>query len=106
MNSGVTKRQLYLAVYGPGPAWIPGQPTSAQPLREHGRYILDLHGRGQLRLAGPFPNDPGGAVLFEAEDEASASAIVDADPAVTSGIMVCTLRRWEPLDWTEIAGRA
>jgi len=96
---------LYLAVYRPGPAWIKRQPTASQPLREHGRYILNLHLQGRLRLAGGFPDD-GGAAVFEAESDEAAQAIIAADPAVRTGVMECTLRRWSVQDWDEIASRA
>jgi uncharacterized protein YciI len=98
------KEQLYLAIYRPGPAWIEGQPTASQPLREHGRYILDLHARGKLRLAGGFPLD-GGAAAFEADSDAAAQAIVAADPAVIAGVMECSVRRWNVQDWDAIARR-
>ncbi|WP_331067858.1 hypothetical protein [Steroidobacter sp.] len=95
---------LYLAVYRPGPGWIEGQPTASQPLREHGRYILNLHLQGRLRLAGGFPDD-GGAAAFEAESDEAAQAIIAADPAVKSRVMQCTLRRWSVQDWDAIANR-
>ncbi|WP_116807918.1 YciI family protein [Steroidobacter cummioxidans] len=98
------KASLYLAMYRPGPAWIEGQPTASQPLREHGRYILQLHLQGKLRLAGGFPED-GGAAVFEAESDAIAQSIIAADPAVTTGLMECTLRRWNVQDWDAIARR-
>jgi uncharacterized protein len=94
-------RSVYLAVYGPGPKWLPDKPTSAQPLREHGRYMLDLYRAGRLRLAGSFGDESGGAAAFEADDDAAAQAIVDADPAVREGVMVCTLRRWRVVDWSK-----
>lgn len=96
---------LYLAVYRPGPAWIKGQPTASQPLREHGRYILQLHLQGKLKLAGGFPDD-GGAAAFEADSDEAAQAIIAADPAVTAGVMECTLRRWSVQDWEAIALRS
>ena len=94
-------RSLYLAIYRPGPNWLPGKPTSAQPLREHGRYMLRLYREGRLRLAGSFGADPGGAAAFEAEDDAAAQAIVAADPAVTAGVMIGELRRWQVVDWSK-----
>ena len=93
---------LYLAIYRPGPNWLPGKPTSAQPLREHGRYMLGLFRAGRLRLAGSFADESGGAAAFEADDEAAAQAIVDADPAVIDGVMICELRRWRVVDWSKL----
>lgn len=104
-EKGAQKPSLYLAIYRPGPAWIEGQPTASQPLREHGRYILSLHLQGKLRLAGGFPTD-GGAAAFEADSDATAQAIVAADPAVIAGVMECTLRRWNVQDWDAIARRS
>lgn len=93
---------LYLAMYRPGPAWIDGQPTASQPLRDHARYIVQLHVQGKLRLAGGFPLD-GGAAAFEADSDAAAQAVIAADPAVIAGVMECTLRRWNVQDWDAIA---
>lgn len=104
-EQGPKKPNLYLAIYRPGPAWIEGQPTASQPMREHGRYILQLHLQGKLRLAGGFPAD-GGAAAFEAQSDATAQAIIAADPAVTTGLMECTLRRWNVQDWDAIARRS
>ena len=93
---------LYLAIYRPGPNWLPGKPTSAQPLREHGKYMLSLHRAGRLRLAGSFGDEQGGAAAFEADDDAAAQAIVDADPAVVDRVMIAELRRWRVVDWSKI----
>jgi uncharacterized protein YciI len=93
---------LYLAIYRPGPNWLAGKPTSAQPLREHGKYMLSLYRSGRLQLAGSFGDEAGGAAAFEAEDDAAAQAIVDADPAVTAGVMICDLRRWRVVDWSKL----
>lgn len=97
-----TQRPLYLAIYRPGPAWLVGKPTSEQPLREHGRYMLELHKQGRLRFAGGFADNLGGAAAFEAENDDAAQSIVDADPAVISGVMVCTVQRWRLVDWANV----
>jgi uncharacterized protein YciI len=93
---------LYLAIYRPGPNWLPEKPTSAQPLREHGKYMLSLYRSGRLRLAGSFGDEAGGAAAFEAEDDAAARAIVAADPAVTDGVMTAELKRWRVVDWSKV----
>ena len=89
----------YLVVYKPGPAFLPGKPLTEQPLREHGRYMLSLFEAGTLKFAGGFADDSGGALAFEAADEASARAIVQADPAVVSGVFVFELHPWRLVDW-------
>jgi len=93
----------YLCVYRPGSKWLPGKPLSEQPLREHGRYMLDLYRRGIMRLAGRFADGSGGAMLFGADDEASAQAIVAADPAVVAQTFTYELRQWAFVDWEALA---
>jgi uncharacterized protein YciI len=89
----------FLCVYRPGARWLPGKPLAEQPLREHGRYMLELYRRGVMRLAGRFADDSGGAMLFGADDEASAQAIVAADPAVVAQTFTYELRQWAFVDW-------
>ena len=89
----------YLCIYRPGAKWLPGKPLAEQPLREHGRYMLDLYRRGIMRLAGRFADDSGGAMLFGADDDATAQAIVTADPAVVAETFTYELRQWALVDW-------
>jgi uncharacterized protein YciI len=96
----------WLVVYRPGPAWLANRPLSEQPLQEHGRYMLDLHRRGLLRLAGPFADDSGGALVFRAASDRDARAIVEADPAVVERVFAYELRPWKLMPWDEIAARA
>src|SRR5262245_45206246 len=93
----------YLCVYRPGAKWLQGKPLSEQPLREHGRYLLDLYRRGIMRLAGRFADGSGGAMLFGADDDASAQAIVAADPAVVAQTFTYELRQWAFVDWAALA---
>ena len=99
-------RSTYLVIYRAGPSWPSGAPIRALPLREHGRYMLELYRQSVLRFAGSFADDSGGAVMFDAENDAAARAIVDADPAVISGIFTFQLHRWALVPWAEIAKRA
>jgi uncharacterized protein YciI len=95
----------FLCVYRPGAKWLPGKPLSEQPLREHGRYMLDLYRRGIMRLAGRFADGSGGAMLFGADDDASAQAIVAADPAVVAQTFTYELRQWAFVDWEALTQR-
>jgi uncharacterized protein YciI len=101
-----TRQPSYLCVYRPGPRWLPGKPLAEQPLREHGRYMLDLYKRGVMRMAGRFADGSGGAMLFGADDDASAQAIVAADPAVVAETFTYELRQWAFVDWASLAKRA
>jgi uncharacterized protein YciI len=93
------KPKTFLVVYRPGPSWVAGKPLAEQPLKEHGRYMIELYGKGVLKMAGPFLDDSGGAMVFEAASETDAKALVAADPAVAGGIMVADLRPWRIVDW-------
>lgn len=100
---GPKATQTYLVIYRPGPAWIAGKPVSAQPLGEHGRYMLSLYTNRTLKFAGPFTDDAGGAVAFAAESDDAARAVVAADPAVTSRVFVAELHPWGLVDWEQRA---
>ena len=53
---------------------------------EHFEYLKELHTKGGLILAGRCQDGPPGIVVFEAEDEKAAAAIMQNDPAVVAGI--------------------
>jgi uncharacterized protein YciI len=93
---------VYLVVYRPGAKWLAGQPLEAQPLRDHGRYMLTLHREGTLRHAGRFVDGSGGAAVFAAADDAAATAVVKKDPAVVSKVFAYDLRRWVWVDWEKL----
>lgn len=93
---------VYLVVYRPGERWLVGQPLEAQPLRDHGRYMLSLHREGILRYAGRFEDGSGGAAVFAAADDAAAGQVVEKDPAVTSKVFTYDLRRWIRVDWARL----
>src|SRR5262245_1331647 len=95
------KKSTYLVIYRPGPAWIPGKPITEQPLKEHGKYMLSLYKNGALKFAGPFTDNAGGAVVFEAANEDEAKAVVAADPAVASKIFLHELHPWGLVDWEQ-----
>ena len=96
-------KATYLVIYRPGPAWLAGKSVLEQPLKEHGNYMLSLYIKGSMKLAGPFTDDAGGAVLLAVADELEAKAIVAADPAVKSGIFVYEMHPWKLQPWDEFA---
>jgi uncharacterized protein YciI len=95
------QKTTYLVVYKPGPGWIVGKPLSEQPLKEHGQYMMSLYIKGTMKFAGPFLDDTGGALVFEAENNDDARAIVAADPAVRSGIFVTEMHPWRFVNWEQ-----
>jgi len=92
-------KSTFLVVYKPGPKWLTGKPLAEQPLREHGQYMLSLYSKGDLKIAGPFKDDSGGALVLNVADEAAAKSIVVNDPAVVTGVFVYELHPWGLVDW-------
>jgi len=65
----------------------------ARLVGDHYAYLVDLRDRGVLILAGRTQEAVGafGIVIFEADDEAAAHAVVAADPAVAGDVFAATL---------------
>jgi uncharacterized protein YciI len=102
--SSSSARNTYLVVYRRGPSWVDDKPMrEQQSMPEHFLYYLGLHREGQLIAGGGFTDDSGGAAVFEAEDDAAATEIVAADPAIKSKVFRYELQRWKPNPWEEIS---
>jgi uncharacterized protein len=96
-SSHASAAQLFIIIYRPGPAWRVGVPMQEQGLRPHALYLSGLLDAGRLFAAGPFGDEPaGGLVIVRAAGLAEARALMDADPAVVSGLFVGELRPWTP----------
>jgi uncharacterized protein YciI len=88
---------VFAAFYERGPAWDTTKAVMAQPsIREHVAHHEALG--TSLIAAAPFAprgGDPAvGMVVFVAASAADAERWLDQDPAVSSGVMRATLRRW------------
>ena len=70
-----------------------------QPLGEHGRYMLNLFSQGHIKIAGPFSDDSGGAVVLYAANQDEAKNMVMKDPGVISGVFIYELYPWSLVDW-------
>ena len=79
-------REDFIATITPDEAAIMGE--------RHAPYLEGLFEQGVLVLAGPTwgqkMND--GIAIIEADDRATAEAIMNADPAISSGLMTGELR--------------
>jgi uncharacterized protein YciI len=61
----------------------------------HRQYLAALKERGQLAVCGPFTDDWGGLIVYEAASAAEAEALLKADPFHQGGVFVrWTLRPW------------
>ena len=77
----------YVVLLKPGPKWVAGKPAGEQALGNHGRYLQEQMTKGALQLAGPFLDDSGGLILYNARAEAEARSIAEHDPGVVDGIL-------------------
>jgi uncharacterized protein len=92
-------KSTWLVIYRPGPTWAPGKPITEQPPKEHGKYLIELFSKGQMKFAGPFMDNAGGAVVLEVASEAEAIALVKGDPAVQKGVFLYDLHPWRLVEW-------
>ncbi|AND69108.1 hypothetical protein ATSB10_16540 [Dyella thiooxydans] len=64
-------------------------------IEAHRAFLEALRAQGVLERSGPFADKSGGAYLIHADDLAAAQAIVDRDPARTSGGWDVTIHEWQ-----------
>ena len=62
---------------------------------QHRQYLTSLKERGQLAAAGPFLDDSGALIVYEAASREEAEKLIQADPFHQNGIFVrYQLRTW------------
>lgn len=68
----------------------------------HRQYLASLKEKGQLAVSGPFTDDSGALIVYEAGSPEEAEKLLRADPFCTHGIFVS----WKIRPWnTVIANR-
>lgn len=65
-----------------------------QSLKSHVDYLLALHERGKLIMAGSLTDESGGLVIFTGDQISEVEDMVADDPAVTGGILVASVKKW------------
>lgn len=70
--------------------------AAARP--EHRQYLAKLKANGQLAVSGPFTDDSGALIIYEAESVQDAERLLQGDPFHASGIFV----RWELRPWNPV----
>jgi uncharacterized protein YciI len=61
----------------------------------HRQYLTSLRERGQLAAAGPFTDDSGALIIYEAASREEAESFLQADPFNKNGIFLkYQLRPW------------
>lgn len=64
----------------------------------HRQYLTSLRERGQLAVAGPFTDDSGALIVYEAASAAEAEKLLQGDPFNENGIFLkYVLRPWNPV---------
>jgi len=86
LTQSAPKRQ-YVVILKRGPRWIEGKPVAEQPVGNHGRYLQAQMEKGVLQFAGPFLDDSGGLIVYNAGSEAEAREIEAKDPGVASQVL-------------------
>lgn len=65
---------------------------------EHRKYLTSLRDRGQLVVAGPFTDDSGSLIVYEAPTLAEVENILRDDPFAIHGVFVNQIiRPWNPV---------
>jgi uncharacterized protein YciI len=64
----------------------------------HRQYLAGLKERGQLAASGPFTDDSGALIIYEAASREAAEKILQGDPFSKNGIFLkYQLRPWNPV---------
>jgi uncharacterized protein YciI len=73
--------------------------AKVQALRPtHRQYLTELRQRGQLAAAGPFTDNSGALIIYEAANAAEAEQLLQGDPFHHNGIFLrYVLRPWNPV---------
>ena len=64
----------------------------------HRAYLTELLNAGKLAASGPFTDDSGALIVYEAESLAAAEAILQADPFCQNGIFL----KWDIKPWNAV----
>ena len=78
--------------------YIP-DPAKVGELRpKHREYLQSLLDAGRLVAGGPFLDDFGALIIYEAESPAAAEELIRADPFHAAGVFV----RWTVRPWKQV----
>lgn len=61
----------------------------------HREYLRELLDRGKLYKSGPFTDDSGALIIYDAEDISEAQTLLANDPFALNGVIVgAEIREW------------
>ncbi len=79
-------------------AYTPDASTIAKARPAHREYLTGLQQQGKLVISGPFSDDRGGLLVYEAETPAQVEKLIGEDPFARQGVFVS----WEIRPWNVV----
>ena len=65
---------------------------------QHRQYLASLREHGHLAVSGPFTDDSGALIIYEANDRDEAEGFLKGDPFYKNGVFLeYQLRPWNPV---------
>jgi len=78
--------------------YTPDKTKISQFRPPHREYLMGLRKAGKAAMAGPFTDDSGGLLIYEAESKEEVEQMIRADPFGQGGVFVSwTIRPWNLL---------
>ena len=78
--------------------YIQDKAKIAETRPAHRQYLQGLKEKGQLAATGPFLDDFGALIIYEADRKEDAEAWLEGDPFRQAGVFVSwVLRPWNPV---------
>lgn len=72
------------------------QDRIAEARPRHRAHLQDLQSRGKLAAAGPFTDDSGALIIYDADSEQEVESLIRADPFHEAGVFHrYTIRPWK-----------
>jgi uncharacterized protein len=79
----------------------PNDPEKIAAIRpKHREYLGSLLAAGKLPVSGPFTDDSGALIVYQAESPAAAEALLKADPFAQAGVFV----KYQIREWNVVLG--
>jgi uncharacterized protein len=78
--------------------YTPDASTIAKARPAHREYLAGLQQQGKLVISGPFSDDRGGLLVYEADTPAQVEKLIAEDPFARHGVFVS----WEIRPWNVV----
>ncbi|PWU04999.1 MAG: hypothetical protein C5B51_15660 [Terriglobia bacterium] len=78
--------------------YTPDASTIAKARPAHREYLMGLREQGRLVISGPFADDTGGLLVYEAETALQVETMLREDPFATGGVFLS----WEIKPWNVV----